>query len=213
MFYRSNQKKPSDVVYLEKWARSLNWDAHAYRPCLMQEARGHQLAVINLLLSISRASHGIVLSTCTGVIYKFEHPHLSFAGWALFLLLPLLCLSSPPPQLGAHTALKVRHLPESHAATQSQQLGQTHTVHCRRETHMCVVKRKYGALRQVTPCPCRPRQWHSPCSPCSPDSWDPSCVWPASLLISPPSEIWSSKRRELRWSSREHSWSGDSARK
>lgn len=55
--------------------------------------------------------------------------------------------------------------------------------------------------------------WDSPCSHCSLDSWEPSCIWPASLLTSPPSAIWSSKRRALRWSSLEHSWSGDSARK
>lgn len=56
-------------------------------------------------------------------------------------------------------------------------------------------------------------QWNSPCSPSSLGSWDPSCIWLASLLISPPSAIWSRRRRALRWSSREQSWSGDSARK
>lgn len=60
--------------------------------------------------------------------------YLSFARWALFFLLPFFCFSSPPPQFSAHTALKVRHLPESHTTTQSQQLGQTHAVHCRSGT-------------------------------------------------------------------------------
>lgn len=60
--------------------------------------------------------------------------YLSFARRALFFLLPFFRLSSPPPQLSAHTALKVRHLPERHTATQSQQLGQTHAVHCGGET-------------------------------------------------------------------------------
>lgn len=71
-------------------------------------------------------------------IHTAHHHYLSFSGWAFFLLLSLLCLSSPPPQLSTHAALKVRHLPESHAATCSQQLGQTHTVHCRRERHVVV---------------------------------------------------------------------------
>lgn len=61
-------------------------------------------------------------------------PYLSFAGWALFFLLPFFHFSSPPPQFSAHAALKVRHLPERHTATQSQQLGQTHAVHCGSET-------------------------------------------------------------------------------
>lgn len=60
--------------------------------------------------------------------------YLSFARRALFFLLPFLRFPSPPPQFSAHAALQVRHLPESHAATQSQQLGQTHAVHCRGET-------------------------------------------------------------------------------
>lgn len=55
--------------------------------------------------------------------------YLGFAGRALFFLLPLLRLPTPPPEFGAHATLKVRHLPESHAATQSQELRQANTVH------------------------------------------------------------------------------------
>lgn len=109
---------------------------------------------------ISRTLYYAVLYNCSGVVYTYLQPHyLSFVGWALFLFLPLFCLSSPPPQLSAHTALKVRHLPESHTATQSQQLGQTHTVHCSRETRVIrSMLRKQGTLGQITPSPCRQRR-------------------------------------------------------
>lgn len=85
---------------------------------------------------ISRVLQWIALKSVqyTGAVHmSLQSRYLSFAGWGFFFLLPLLRLSSPPPQLSTHTALKVRHLPKSDAATQSQYLCQTHAVHCKED--------------------------------------------------------------------------------
>lgn len=57
--------------------------------------------------------------------------------------------SVSPLQLRADAALQVGHLPERHAATQRQQLGQGHAAHCRDTHHyntVLIIKYQYKIL-------------------------------------------------------------------